>query len=201
MWIVKQILLIETSLKAKLQCSHTPGITQSLTFLTSRMQFSCSPLAYQNRQTKWKKINKRPSRIFALRHTQRPRTGSARPLRHRVSVLQCRTRSGWELAGQTGRRCCAPLDPQRKPGSGGGPQSMTVPVRCRRPPGRGRGGYSPSRWDEPWRSKVGKKHRDLVTAIHVCFAWWLSSDADAQMKVFPIQCDIHNKCELFSTEF
>lgn len=132
------------SLEAQLQCSHTPCIAQSLTFLTSRdaVQLFSSCISKQTNKTKQK--NNWPC-IFALKHTQRPLAGSARPLRNRVSVPQCRPRSGWELAGQTGRRCCAPLDPQRKLGSGGGPQPTRVQLQCRRPPRRERGGYSPSR--------------------------------------------------------
>lgn len=72
-------------------------------------------------------------------------SGSAQPWKHKAPVRRCRPGNGWALAWPTGRPGCATHAREKTRGSEGEPQLAKVRSGSRWPPGRGKGGCSPSR--------------------------------------------------------
>lgn len=136
--------ILTKSHKTQLWCNHTPYIAQSLTFLCFMRSLPGGRSGILLLLFFWHRSQVVPH-LWAFRRTLRLPSGSAQPWRHKVSVRRCRPESGSVLAGQTGRQCCAALDPRRKPGSEGVPQPVKVRSWSRWLPGRGRGGCSPGR--------------------------------------------------------
>lgn len=100
-----------------------------------------------------------------VRRTPRPTRGSAEPWKNTVSARQCRPGSGWAAEGATGRRRCAAHGRWRRPGSESGPPTAKVRSGSRRHPGRGKGGCSPSRYDEPWRRREYERVWDECSSV------------------------------------